>query len=269
MTKPSKGRLVELPNATPEQRKAIGRVVNAIKAARVTSFREIYVEALGSLEGYGLEDEKNLGKGSIAQWKAAKLFRWIVETHLPIGCQVAPEVFDPSLLTRWRDFVQTHGVYGKLTHRLLGGMGLTERSSRQPIARPTIAMDQEFVFDLECGVEGKLLALEGAGGHTYPLSLYPDHVSLLIDVRAGSHSLPTTADGELDPLREKDDPGLRSYLFLIGQPQLIESCIKGLLVAHPIGLDKLDQIALAFTETDDHDPGPFELHRLNVIFTRS
>lgn len=269
MTKPSEGRLIELPNATPEQRQAIARVVSAIKAARVKSFREIYVEAVGSLEGYGLEDEKNLGKGSIAQWKAAKLFRWIVETHLPMGCDVAPEVFDPSLLTRWRDFVQTNGMYGKLTHRLLGGMGLTERSSRQPIARPSIAMDQEFVFDLQCGVEGQLLALEGTGGHTYPLSLHPDHVSLVIDMQAGSHSLPTTADGELDPLMETDDPGLRSYLFLIGQPKLIESCIKGLHVAHPIGLDTLDQIALTFTETKDRDPGPFELHRLNVIFTQS
>jgi len=267
MNEPSNGRLVELPNPTQEQRQAIGRVVSAIMAARDCSYEKIYKEASG--ERAGLDDKKNLDKGALSQKKAAKLFRWIVETHLPMGCKIAPEVFDPSLLTRWRDFVQVLGVYGKLTHRIVGGMGLTERSFRQPIAERPIRFGQEFVFDLACGVEGKLLALESAGGHTYPLSLHPDHISILIDVKAGSQTLPLKPDGAPDPLMEKDDPGLRSYLFLIGQPDLLENCIKGLLAAHPIGLDKLDQIALAFTKTESHDPGPFELHCLNVIFTQS
>lgn len=267
MNEPSKGRLVELPKATVDQRKAIGRVVSAIMAARDCSYEKIYKEASG--ERGGLDDKKNLDKGSISQKKAAKLFRWIVETHLPIGCDVAPEVFDPSLLTRWRDFVQAQGVYGKLTHRVLSSLGLTERSSQQPIAETPIRLGQEFVFDLDCGIEGKLLALESTGGHTYPLSLHANHVSLLIDVKAGSQSLPIKPDGSLDPLMEKDDPGLRSYIFLIGQAELMEHSIDGLLAAHPVGLDQLDKLALAFTKTEKHDPGPFELHCLNVIFTQS
>lgn len=257
------GRVVELPNATKKQRKAMSRVVSAIMASRAMTFEAVYVAAIGSYEGYGLEDKKNFSKGDLAQRKAAKFFRWIVENHLALGCDIAPEVFDPSLLTKWRDFVRTHGIYGQLTHHVLGQMGLTERSANIPIAETPIHLAQDYILELECGIAGTLLSLESTGGHTYPFSLHPDCETPVLDITSGKQKLPLDHDGNLSPLMEKNDDGLRSYIFIIAEPDLITDCAEGLRNGHPIGLDKLDQIALAFK---DIDPTRFEVHCLNVIF---
>lgn len=269
MIKPTEGRVLELTTSTKEQRKAISRVATAIYAATGMEFDDIYLAAHGSMAKQDGEDFRNFQKGTLAHKKVAPIYRWICEHYLPLATKLEPEVFDPSLLTRWDDFIRDHGIYEKLSHRLIGGMGLTERSSRQPIAKTPIGMGQNYVFDLECGVEGKLLSLESKGGHTYPFSLHPDEESVLVDVTVGTQSVPVKTDGTLDPLSETKHPGLRNYVFLIGDPQIIEGCAKGLRRAKPIGLDKLDQIALAFKQDEDTDPGSFELHCLNVIFTQS
>lgn len=266
MTEISEGRVVELPKATEEQRKAISRVVSTIKAARGMTYESIFAAANGSLQGYALEDEKNLGKGSIAQWKAAKLFCWIVENHLPLGCDIAPEVFDPSLLTRWRDFIRTHGTYDRLTFRFADSLGLTQRSSNQPIADTPIPMGRGFLFELDCKITGQLLALEVTGGKTYPFSLHPNETSLLLDVEADRQVMPLNADGKPDPLAETEDKGLHCYLFLIAAPDIMEDIAEGLHEAHPIKSDKLDQVACHFVDKEGNPTKEFELHRLNVVF---
>lgn len=259
--------MLELTSSTKEQRQAISRVASAVYAATGLDFDALYLAAHGSMAGRADEDFRNFQKGTLAHRKVAPIYRWICEHYLPLATSLEPEVFDPSLLTRWDDFVLDHGVYGRLTHRLIGGMGLTERSNRQPIADTPIRLGQEFVFDVECGLGGKMLALERANGHTYPFSLHTDQETLLIDVQLGMQSAPVTADGAPDPLREDKHPGFRGYLFLIGQPDTMESCVAGLRQAQPIGLDTLDRMALAFAKPERKEPEPFELHRLNVIFT--
>ncbi len=259
----TQGRVAELPNATNQERKAISRVVSAVMAARGLNFEKIYGQAVGSMQGYSLEDRKNLQKGLIAQWKAAKLYRWIVEHHLPLGCRIAPEVFDPSLLTDWRDFIREHGIYDRLTFSFADQLGLTQRSRKMPVADIPIPMGKPYLFDLDCGVSGLLLALEANGDNTYPFSLHPDETSILLDIEAGQQTLPVKTDGTPDPLSETEDKGLRCYAFVIAAPEIMVKVAEGLHEAHPIGLDKLDQIALAFK---DVDPATFEVHRLNVVF---
>lgn len=262
----SAGRAVELPKATEEERKAMSRVVSAIMAARVMSFEKAYAEAIGSMEGFGLEDRKNFGKGSIAQWKAAKFFRWIVENHLALAADIASEVFDPSLLTRWRDFVRRHGTYDKLSFRFTDGMGLTQRSRNVPIADIAIPMGRPYAFDLNCGVSGQLLTLEMHEGKTYPFAMHHDEVSLLLNVAAGQQTLPRNADGSPGSFAETENSGLRCYMFLVTDTETMQSVIKGLGNGHPIKPEKLDQIAKEFVDSEGQPVRKFELHRLNVIF---
>ena len=264
-TKPSEGRVLELPNATKEERKAISKVLSAVKAARGMSFEKIYAAAVGSMAGYGLEDWNNLQKGILAQSKAAMLYRWIVENHLPLACQIAPEVFDPSLLPRWTDFVRTNAIYGCLSHRVVGGLGLTQRSSRQPIAETPIKVTDSFYFELESNLDGMALTLEQADGRVYPFSLHDDQVSVTAPVKAGKQVLPRQpGTNEPDLLSDPDTKGLRCYFVLIAAPEIIASFTKGLSMGRPISPENLDKIALAFK---DAAPGSFELHRLNVVFT--
>ena len=262
MAKPSEGRIVDLPRATKDQRKAISRVISAIKATVPTSFARIHKDALGY--ACGLEDEKNLQKGTFSQAKTATLFRWIVAHHLPLASDIAPEVFDPSLLTRWRDFIREHGLYDRLTFSFTNQLGLTQRSRKIPLADTPIPMGKPYLFHLDCGLDGQLLALETKGGTTYPFSLHADERSIIRDVVTGDQTLPQTCDGTPDPLAETEDKGLRCYVLLIAKPDVMQGLADGLHDAHPIALDKLDQIALAFK---DADPSTFEVHRLNVVFS--
>lgn len=266
---PSKGRVLELPNATEEERKAISHVLSAIKASRGISYEKIYAAAVGSMAGYGLDDWKNLQKGTLAQSKAAKLYRWIIENHLALGCEIAPEVFDPSLLTRWTDFVRTHAVYGRFRHCIVGTLGLTQRRSKQPIAELPIRATDSFYFELESNLDGMALTLEQADGKIYPFSLHEDEVSVALPVKAGSQVLPRLAGTNTpDPLSDTDTQGLRCYHVLIAAPEIIADCAKGLSNGHPISLEKLDRIALHFKPDDEGNSAvEFELHRLNVVFT--
>lgn len=171
MSKPTKGRVLELPNPTNEQPKAISRVFSSIKADTGWNFEKFYVAAIGSKHGYADEDKKNLQKGNIAQWKASNIYRWVVEHYLPVACYIAPKVFDPSLLTRWRDFVRKNGIYDRLSFHFPDELGLTGRSRRQPIADRPIPLVKSYLFDLDCGRAGKLLTLEAKGDNRSTLFL--------------------------------------------------------------------------------------------------
>ena len=264
-TKPSEGRVLELTKSTKEERQAISRVASAIRAATNMSFDDMYIAAHGSLAGRNDEDERNFQKGTLARKKIAPIHRWIIEHYLPLACQIAPEVFDPSLLTRWSDFVRTNAIYGRLSHRVIGGLGLTQRSSRQPIAETPIRVTDSFYFELESNLDGIALTLEQADGRVYPFSLHDDQVTVTVPVKAGKQVLPRQpGTNEPDLLSDPDTKGLRCYFVLVAAPEIITSFTKGLSMGRPISVEKLDKIALAFKGTT---PGSFELHRLNVVFT--
>lgn len=263
--KPSEGRVLELAKSSKEQRQAISRVASAIRAATNMSFDDVYIAAHGSREGRKDEDERNFQKGTLAHKKIAPIHRWIIEHYLPLACQIAPEVFDPSLLTRWTDFVRTNAIYGQLQHRIISGLGLTQRSSRQPIAETPIRPSDSFYFELESSLDGMALTLEQAGGTVYPFSLHEDEVSVTLPIKAGKQVLPRLPGTDTpDPLSDTDHKALRCYHVLIADPGIITTCAVGLHHGQKINAEKLDKIALAFK---DAPPSSFELHRLNVVFT--
>ena len=264
-TKPCEGRVLELTKSSKEQRQAISRVASAIRTATGMSFDDIYIAAHGSLEGQKDEDERNFQKGTLAHKKIARIYRWIIDNYLPLGCQIAPEVFDPSLLTRWMDFVRTNAIYDQLQHRIVSGLGLTQRSSRQPIAETPIRATDSFYFELASRVDGLALTLEQADGVVYPFSLHEDEVSVTVFVNSGKQVLPRLpGTNEPDLLSDQKNQGLRCYYVLIATPDVIANCTEELHHGQKINAEKLDKIALAFK---DAAPGSFELHRLNVVFT--
>jgi hypothetical protein len=249
---------------------AISHVASAIRKATNMSFDDIYIAAHGSLAGQKDEDERNFQKGTLAHKKIAPIHRWIVDNYLPLACKLEPEVFDPSLLTRWSDFVRTHAIYGRFTHRIVGALGLTQRSSKQPIAELPIRATDSFYFELENNLDGMALTLEQADCKIYPFSLHEDQVSVTLPVKTGKQVLPRLAGTDTpDPLSDTDNQGLRCYYVLIATPEIIADCAKGLSNAHPISPEKLDKIALPFKPDDEGKPSvDFELHRLNVVFTK-
>ncbi|WP_155851962.1 hypothetical protein [Ahrensia sp. 13_GOM-1096m] len=257
-------RSLELKSSTEAERKAINRVVTAIKAAERMKFDDIYLAAHGSLESITNEDEKNLAKGRLAHKKIAKIYKWIAINYLPLAIDLAPEVFDPSLLTKWDDFIIQHGLYGQLRPVIGKRRGLTQRSAQQPIDDTSIQLGDDFYFDLDTKLDGALLTLEGYKGRYYPMSLHHNQVTLVLPITNGQHNLPSLPHSNQQVmLSEHDDAGVHKYIMLISDADTINECASGLVQGHPINAAKLDQMALAFK---DHDPSAFEIHRLNVIF---
>lgn len=265
MADPEPQRVLELTSSTREERQAISRVATAIGAATGMSYDDIYHAAHGPDAIIDAEDQRNFQKGTIGHKKVAPIYRWICEHYLPLASEMEPQVFDPSLLTGWRDFIRAHGIYGRLGFRFTDDLGLTERSRGQPIADVPIRLGQSYVFELDNRVRGDLLTLERTGGRTYPFSLHTDEVSLAVSVDAEPQLLPSKPDGSPDPLSETEHDGLRSYIFLIGPPALIRSCINDhtLRPARPVPLKALDRIAHVF---DEADTDRIEVHCLNVVF---
>lgn len=263
----AKTRVLEWVSSTTEERKAVSRVVSAIRAATNMSFDDIYRAAHGSLVGQGIEDERNLGKGTIGHKKLAPIHRWIVDNHLPLASTIAPEVFDPSLLTRWSDFLHRHAIYDRLRHHLVAERGLTERSRQIPISDISVPLGSGYYFTLDTQIGGTVLALENHEGDYYPVALHTDGQSLLTDVTAGSSILPHTGDSldTPDPLVETMHTGLRCYVLVVGAEDILRRCAKGMTAGHPVTPAQCDKIALAFADIAD---GQFEVHRLNIVFTQ-
>ncbi len=265
MSRSTEGRVVDWVSSTREERQTLYRVVQAIRSSTGLSFDDIYEAAYGKAYLRSVHDESNFRKGTIGHKKVAPIHRWVIENHLALASEMAPEIFDPSLLTRWRDFLKNNARYDALTVLPLNELNLVGRSSDSPIANQTVRLGERFAFQLHTAVRGTVLAFERVRGQTYPLALHPDKRSLTCPITAGKHILPTLADGTTpDTLMEEDDPGLHGFIILVSAQEIAPQMTQGFVPGHPIADEKLDKIAEAFSGVPSHE---FEVHRLNVIFT--
>lgn len=128
-----KNRVIEWTSSTKTDRQTLYHLVLAIRIAHGLSWDDIYLKAHGKPVNRSVHDESNFRKGTIGHAKIAPIFRWVAEHHLDFATEHAPEIFDPSLLTRWSNFVAEHGIYDYLNPTLLNALGLTKRSSQEPI----------------------------------------------------------------------------------------------------------------------------------------
>lgn len=265
MTGLRENRVMEWTASSREERKELYQVVQAIRSSTGLSFDDIYKAAHGKAYARSIHDEANFRKGTIGHKKAAIIRRWVLDNHLALASQIAPEIFDPSLLTRWRDFLRKYARYDAFSISPLSELNLVGRSSDNPVSSQTIRLGENFVFQLQTAIAGDGLAFENVEGKAYPVSLHPDKVSPVTPVAIGKNILPTLSDGATpDPLSDTSHSGLHTFVILVAPQGLLSQMTSGLVSEHPVAAEKLDKIAALFENVPSQD---FEVHRLNVIFT--
>lgn len=259
-----KERVVDWSKSTKKERRTLYFLIQAIRSAHGLSWNEIYFKAHGKPVFRGKSSEDNFRKGDIGQDKAAPIFRWVAEHHLTFAKEHAPEIFDPSLLTRWSSFIAEHGIYDQLNPIFLNALGLTKRSSKEPIHDLRINLTDEYCFELESAINGSVLAFEGYKGEYYPMSLHVDGQSFLTPYETGKHLLPFDPKTEKSiPLMDTDHAGVHKFVFIVAPTVLFENCTEGFVLEKALTPKQLDELAFVFK---DIDLDIFEVHRLNVIF---
>ena len=259
-----KQRVLEWTSSTTQDRRTLYFIVQGICNARNLDLGDIYEAAYDRPMNKGELDRSNFRNGSIGHKLVAPIFKWVAENHLEFASEHAPEIFDPSLLTRLTSLVADHAIYNKLNPALLNSMGLTKHSSRQPIHDLRIQLGDEYCFELESNINGSVLTLEGYKGEFYPLSLHSDGSSFLTPFEAGKHLLPRDAETDAAiALSDNDHAGVHSFIVFVAPTILLEPHIKYLIEEKALTAKQLDELALTFK---DIDLDIFEVHRLNIIF---
>lgn len=110
-------RVASWQSSTKEERQMLYEVVKEIMAAYDLSMDVVFNRAYGRNMSRSDHEDRNFAKGIIGHKKIAPVYRWVVENHLRLACEIAPELFDASTLTSWSEFISVHGVYGHLTTR--------------------------------------------------------------------------------------------------------------------------------------------------------
>lgn len=202
--------------STNQERKTLYYLVQAIRVAHGLSWDDVYEKAYGRKIQRSKWSERNFQKGDIGQETVAPIFRWVAEHHLAFASEHAPELFAPSLLTRWSSFIAEHSIYDQLNPILLNTLGLTKRSAKEPIHDLRINLTDEYCFELESQINGSVLAFEGYEGEYYPMSLHADETSFLTPVEAGRHLLPFDQETEKPiPLMDTDHAGVHKFVFIV------------------------------------------------------
>lgn len=258
------GQSTDWTNATIKERQTLYHLVQVIRTNHGLSWDDVYLAAHGRPVGRSEHDESNFRKGTIGRAKVAPIFRWVADHHLSFASEHAPELFAPSSLTSWSRFIGEHGIYDQLNPILLNTLGLTKRSSKEPIHDLRIGLGEEYCFELESAINGAVLALEGYQGKYYPMSLHVDALSFLTPFEAGRHLLPFDPETENPiPLLDDQHTGVHSFTFIVAPTILFRDCLNGFILETALTPKQLDHIALTFK---DIDLEIFEVHRLNVIF---
>lgn len=207
--------------------------------------------------------EDSLRKGSCSNANVTKIHAYIVKHYLALGIEHAPNMFDPSSLSNWDNFLEKNGVWGNADVRTLGEMGLTQQSDRRPISKTHVRLGQEFCFTLESDHDAGLMGFEAYKGEWYPMPLGVSDKALVTTIAEGAQDIPKHPEtGDLIIMREDNDPGLHGYAFIIAKHAFLLT-----LQRHIPNILALDEKYLnrIVHECEKHD-GTITLLRLNVLF---
>lgn len=253
--------------ASIEERKALHRVTATILKMRGIGWQQFFEQELKPplyvAPGY---HQSNFGKGTIARDRALRIFEWIVANHLDLAVRIDPALFNPSLTSDWRNFLERRGRYGDVTLVLPpDGRGIVQRADRHPVADKPVRLGQSFGFLVTNELAGRVLGLQGYRGVWFPIPLGNDDVTMAVPCQVGQQPLPfNPATGQPVKLREADHPGEHRFVFLVGPEEVIGQCESRLSLNHAILPETLDRIAHDF---DQAEAGTVAVHRLNVILT--
>ena len=247
-----------------ENKRALYQVLKAIRAVTDMEYIHMYEAAHGSMIGHGNDDRDNFRRGVLATGKVEKFYQWMMAHYFALGSEIAPHLFNPSLMNGWMRLMRDTLTYDQLQIVKAAGLNLTTRSHHTPISDTTIKLGEQYVFTLDCTIDGMLLAFEGYKGQWHPISLHHNALDLLTPWQSGMHTLPTKADGmTLEPLVDTDSAGLHRFVFIIAPMDIFTDTVDALALNHPANPKTLNSLADTLATAN---PATWQIHGLNVVF---
>lgn len=229
--------------ATVEQRRTLYRAIKRLLAEEGLGWNEFYAAALGKDARVGGGYEDNFRAGRIGRDKAQRIVRWLAAEY-PDHASRLDQRADAGVSSgeRWRSFIGRHGRYERVAAVLLPepSIGIVTFAKPEPLASPVIPLGAPFCFQIDSDRQGAVIAFQRVGDEWYALPLRPDGLNEA--VTEGSQFLPRGASGEPVALSEDMQDGRHGFLFLIGDPTLIEA-VTHLVPDSVIPPPMLDRIA--------------------------
>jgi hypothetical protein len=210
-------------------------------------------------EGY----DANLQKGTAGQDTVLKIYNWIIAHELALACDAAPSLFSPSLVTSWQNLLETRGTYGALQTKPYNTGQLHEISALHPISDIRIKLGEEFVFELECPIDGGVIGFDRYQTQTYAIPLHIKGGFDPVPVTVGVAGFPINDTGGIVPLRQRSHPGEHAHCFIVGPAQLLGYYASRFESGQAIPSTTLDDMARRLEPLDE---GKLGIFLENVIF---
>ena len=201
-------------DAKPEQRKALYEVAKIIRRKLGVTWSEFFEDYASISVGQKYED--NLRDNRAGPEKMKAIHEYIVTHHIEDGVKHAPIIFDASMQSNWENFLDKHGVWSKVNVHVLGEMGITKQSDREPISNTHVKLGQEYCFKLADGGTGCLLGLEEYHRSWHGMPLADNGMNFLTSLTETSNNFPLHSEtGQAIPLRDDHDGGRHGFAFIL------------------------------------------------------
>lgn len=256
--------------STNKDRKKLYPVACAVKnLLDLKDWNAFLAIALERPQRFGSSFAGNFRKGKISRKIALDIYSWIATHHLEVGQRLCKELFPTSSLTAWEELVSSQGFYGYLYTRNPEALALTSRDDDGlRIEDEPILVKEPYCFLLTGQPEGSAILFERHEGRDwFPVPIGATSKALVASLPKERAIMPwDTASQTPVILREHVDTGLREFVLIHGDADLIAAIEGRLLLNEAIHASTLNDFATLCLSPDS---GFIGLHRLNVVFQRS
>lgn len=210
---------IDWEQTTKAERRCLNSAAKAARHRLNISWQTLFQRAFGLDDNVGDGYEGNLRKGAISAGKAYKLFTWLSLQDRMLADQVESEIFAlraaaaPEVPARWEALLK-RGQFGRIRIvKARNELGIVDFARREPVDPTRLKLFDEFYFEIDTPLGGRMMAFQGYGGQWYPLPLSSN--ALTSDVARGRAVIPVDDEGRPEPLREEEQAGRYQFMFLI------------------------------------------------------
>lgn len=249
------------------ERRGLSKPVNELRRKLGLSWKELFEQALGDRDNVGADYQDNLRRGRIAPEKAWKLFDWLAAHDEGIAASVTAAIIaprsaaSPAAAPTWGTLLSTCSFMGVRAVKIVPSLSALEFARRQPVSPVDLALMDQFVFEIDAPIAGRVTAFHGRRGQWSQLPM--SQASPTVRIKPGTVLLPMDDKGGPDPLREDEEAGEHSFVFVTLAAD--KNPLPKLRVApgrtlRPELLDQIAQAVIAVPEDQRH------IVRINLIF---
>lgn len=280
--------------ACEEMRAELYIVVKLFLDDRVLRWERVFSEIYGNV---GDEDLNNLRKGTLSRKKSNQIAKWFEQNHP----EVLEPLWDNPLFTRamerpihsrfepnepdaWDELLAKHSVregvgvvLADSSHTesaveavlvdtfvvaaMQNVVAKVEPSGVRPKPKMQISLGVEFAFWFELPLKGYVLALQQDKGVWSPLPIDGQKPYCRLG-NSEQSKLPLSVDGAPGQLVELDEPGYRSFAFIVTEREVPALLSMQLLQQPSVDIPTLNSIANWLTG----HAGSFRVHWIGVSF---